>query len=562
MVVLGLFCLLFPVWGRAAGDSSDASHAVDSIVNRYLKMADSARFERNITREFTAYSNLGQSYLMRDQYDSAFVYLSRAYGLWNSSDELHNMKNRRPVYMMFNCLAIHASSANMDYEKATEYLISGLTLAQQYPEDLDYAIMGKNLVTIFFIRQNPAGLKYAREIYRDGVVRENKFLRYIGAYGAAQMFCMERQYDSAYRYINEASRLEGEQGNSSIVYNIYADIFAGRNQQDSARYYYEKARQISAKGSSSIDKAYLCLSYGIFLRSQKKLPEAEKMLKQGLEYADESNNKPFLYRLYQELSNVYSDMGMSDKSLEYYKLYVSESEKIFSIKRERAINEMTFKYETERHKKEISEHRLMYLQRTHQLQMMWILISLVFIVFIIVYFMYRNKNRMYTKIVRQYKSALETENKLKSRITVLEDKLKNNDAPRLSLSESSENAAAIPDSAKDEFLFSELESVMKEQKLYRDDTLTREKLSEIIGTNRTYLSRVVSEKAGVSFNQYVNSYRIKEALNILSDPKNDTPLKALSAQIGFSSITTFYKVFQDEVGMTPARYRRKVQELS
>jgi len=83
----------------------------------------------------------------------------------------------------------------------------------------------------------------------------------------------------------------------------------------------------------------------------------------------------------------------------------------------------------------------------------------------------------------------------------------------------------------------------------------------MLGTNRTYLSQIINEKFGSSFTYYINSYRVDEAVHILSDPNNNIPLKALSAQLGFNSISTFYKVFQSSIGMPPSLYRSKVIEL-
>ena len=48
---------------------------------------------------------------------------------------------------------------------------------------------------------------------------------------------------------------------------------------------------------------------------------------------------------------------------------------------------------------------------------------------------------------------------------------------------------------------------------------------------------------------------------LLSDPNNETPLKAISTELGFNSISTFYNLFQSSVGMTPSQYRNKVMEL-
>ena len=110
-------------------------------------------------------------------------------------------------------------------------------------------------------------------------------------------------------------------------------------------------------------------------------------------------------------------------------------------------------------------------------------------------------------------------------------------------------------------LFKRLESLMTDEQIYRDPLLTKEKTADMLGTNRTYLSQVINEQTNKNFTQYINEFRIYEAVRILSDPQNTQPLKALSVELGFNSMTTFYKLFQQQTSMTPAQYRKQVNEL-
>ena len=91
--------------------------------------------------------------------------------------------------------------------------------------------------------------------------------------------------------------------------------------------------------------------------------------------------------------------------------------------------------------------------------------------------------------------------------------------------------------------------------------LTKEKVSEMLDTNRTYLSQLINSRTGKSFTQYVNEFRTREAVKRLSNPEDTIPLKALSAELGFNSMTTFYSLFQAEVGMTPTQYRNNAKNL-
>ena len=151
----------------------------------------------------------------------------------------------------------------------------------------------------------------------------------------------------------------------------------------------------------------------------------------------------------------------------------------------------------------------------------------------------------------QNQEAIKRETELNRRIEELENQE----------SASAKYASSSLSDEKSLELFRQLEKAMREDKIYQDKTLNKDKMAELLGTNRTYLSRIINEHAQTSFTHYVNRFRIDEAIRTLSDPANDIPLKALASELGFNSISTFYNLFQSTVGMTPAQYRSKVHEL-
>lgn len=112
-------------------------------------------------------------------------------------------------------------------------------------------------------------------------------------------------------------------------------------------------------------------------------------------------------------------------------------------------------------------------------------------------------------------------------------------------------------------LYTKLCSLMDNERLYAEAQLTREKVAERLGTNRTYLTTVIKEKTGMSFLQFINTYRINDAIRILSDKeKMNYPLKQIWYDLGFSSASTFFKLFQQTVGITPSAYRKQVLEVN
>ena len=89
--------------------------------------------------------------------------------------------------------------------------------------------------------------------------------------------------------------------------------------------------------------------------------------------------------------------------------------------------------------------------------------------------------------------------------------------------------------------------------------ISLQSLSATFGYNQTYLSRYFKNCFGVGINHYVNVLRLRNALLLMQKEKNTHTFCALES--GFSSIRTFYRVFKQEFGCTPAEYMSMTKEL-
>jgi len=78
-------------------------------------------------------------------------------------------------------------------------------------------------------------------------------------------------------------------------------------------------------------------------------------------------------------------------------------------------------------------------------------------------------------------------------------------------------------------------------------------LSKELGYSYTYLSRYFSGIVGMSYNSYVNKYRIDKACAMLHD--GDVAVTAVAISCGYDSIRTFNRNFLEFTGTTPKQYR-------
>ncbi|MCG3267880.1 AraC family transcriptional regulator [Yoonia sp. I 8.24] len=100
-----------------------------------------------------------------------------------------------------------------------------------------------------------------------------------------------------------------------------------------------------------------------------------------------------------------------------------------------------------------------------------------------------------------------------------------------------------------------IETAMQADLLYRDPNLSLWDLSKHISVTAHYVSQTLNTQLGRSFFDYVNYWRIKEAVKRLTTTKETTLVIALD--VGFNSRSSFYKAFKRETGKTPRDIREK-----
>ena len=177
-------------------------------------------------------------------------------------------------------------------------------------------------------------------------------------------------------------------------------------------------------------------------------------------------------------------------------------------------------------------------------------------------FYIRKRNSLYRHIVSNYKEILNFEKESKqSKSTESDLDATNSEEIKSELENDKTAKSNFLDNEKSKKIYSRLCELIENERLYSDPNFTREELVERLNTNRTYLSQVIKIHTGKNYSQLINSYRIKEAIKILSDPeKINYPLKKLSQDLGFVSSNTFSKVFQQTVGMSPSNIRKTSYE--
>jgi len=98
-----------------------------------------------------------------------------------------------------------------------------------------------------------------------------------------------------------------------------------------------------------------------------------------------------------------------------------------------------------------------------------------------------------------------------------------------------------------------LQDYMSKSKPYLDPKLSIDELAKQLSTNRTYLSKAINNQLQTSFPNFVNKYRIREAIILIIEGYaiNHTQ-EALAKESGFANRTVFISAFKKHTGVVPS----------
>ena len=79
-------------------------------------------------------------------------------------------------------------------------------------------------------------------------------------------------------------------------------------------------------------------------------------------------------------------------------------------------------------------------------------------------------------------------------------------------------------------------------------------VAEKFSLSEKYFFAFVKEQTGKSFGKYIENIRLDKVIELLKT--TDTNVNEIAQQVGFNSISTFYKTFNRVFGVSPAEWRK------
>lgn len=97
-----------------------------------------------------------------------------------------------------------------------------------------------------------------------------------------------------------------------------------------------------------------------------------------------------------------------------------------------------------------------------------------------------------------------------------------------------------------------IRNVIRYARTHLNEDLSLRSLAERFNINRTYLSTLFHQEMNTTLTDYINGLRIEYAIELLRN--NHLGIANVCAEVGFSDVSYFTRVFKKVMGETPAKY--------
>lgn len=471
-----------------------------------------------------------------------------------------------------------ASRHNMISEKAMAsnlvgfgYVSNELDLAQgltYYTDALNYAKASGNQQLVISILNNIAeayrwkqdfsGVRYAEEAlvqsresdYKYGIltslinVAHFKLLPMSDADKCSKMIEEIKTLQNKYGFVpqGEIEFLDGHitmtEGNFQMAASIFSD-----------------ALENSAPVMPTFLRLKILMYYSWALIRMNDYEKANEVSKEALDICRASGFNLFVPSLMSSIAYCNEHMGNFKDAYDYMKAYQWQMDSLWILKQQELLTRIRVENEVRLNESKISRQQSQINARGNYIIVLVIIGVILVSLLVLLFNLYRRKGQLVRAVVEREKESAVREKLLKQSLEQFKAELdETNKATESTVSQSS--AQLTEERMSD--LMVRFNDLMTEKKIFTDPNISIKSMVEALGTNRTYLSQAINHVFNKSFPQVLSEYRVRAAIEMMNDPTCTLPLKAIAAEVGFSSPSVFFTTFRNIMGMTPTAYRNSL----
>ena len=349
----------------------------------------------------------------------------------------------------------------------------------------------------------------------------------------------KQEWDTAQSYFEQAMELAFEINNPDAItfaLSNMGNFFFRKGDIDMALSYYEKSYEYRKKNfPRNNGMVNILFHLGSAHLAKKNYELSEKYLLEAQAFADSSQNKGWALSVGEQLNRLYKttkDYKKYALSLQYY---LDAKEKWDSDKENTRFNKLTLQYEKKQKDATIA---LMAQELKTRRQLLIFLGVILLLIIAIITIVLVNKKAKEQAIKTLYRQSVLAHDQQKVIKTLLQK----------STPEHQEN----PENK----MLTSLLHLLDVEHIYQNSDLSLDSLAQELGTNTTYVSRLINSEFNCNFKTFINRYRINYSKVEIQENPDNLGMKNIGMKAGFKSQSSFYAAFKQEVGMTPLQFAK------
>lgn len=454
----------------------------------------------------------------------------------------------REQAMAYNALGYCLISLDVNFSQGLDYYNEALSLAKEADDPALIVRILNNIAEAYLWRHDFSGVRFAEEAH--AIAKKNDDKR--GMLGATLLlahyktFSMDnvesipsllwtaRSLHDQYGYVQD--------GEISLVDGRYAQ---SQGENEKALEIYNKV--LSDHGDHLMPFLYarLLMYKGWTLISLERYAEAVDVCAEALAFARRNGFESLSMPLLSGISYCYEHLGRYREAYDYLKSYQNRVDSMWITEQGNDLAKMRVESLVRLNEAKLTRQQDELTSGRRHITVLMCIGCVLLVIILLLWHLYRRKEALIRSIVAREKESLVREKLLRQAV----------EQARSETTVADKGPSGTIGEDKTEDLMVRFNELMSEKRLYTDSSLTISSVTEMLHTNRTYLSQAINRTFGKSFPLVVAEYRVRAAIELMSDPACNLPFKAIAADVGFSSASAFFTTFRNVVGMTPSAYR-------